>query len=88
MEREPVRGRDGSIEIRLSPYARKDSGSFYTPQELVELIVDQTLKPLVEERLEDIRDQGSGAWRRSAGRWRSAEPTCWRGWTRPRRCWS
>ena len=51
LEREPVRSADGNIEIRLDSYARKDSGSFYTPQELVDLIVDQTLKPLAEERL-------------------------------------
>ena len=51
LEREPTRTADGSIEIRPDSYARKDSGSFYTPQELVDLIVDQTLKPLAEERL-------------------------------------
>ena len=51
LEREPTRTADGGIEIRLDSYARKDSGSFYTPQELVDLIVDQTLKPLAEERL-------------------------------------
>ena len=51
MEREPVRNDDGRITIRPNPYARKDSGSFYTPQELVDLIVERTLQPLVEERL-------------------------------------
>ena len=50
LEREPVRGDDGKILIRPNPYARKDSGSFFTPQELVDLIVDRTLKPLAEER--------------------------------------
>ena len=51
LEREPVRGGEGGIVVRPNPYARKDSGSFFTPQELVDLIVDRTLKPLVEERL-------------------------------------
>ena len=51
LEREPVRDGDGKIVIRPNPYARKDSGSFFTPQELVDLIVDRTLKPLAEERL-------------------------------------
>ena len=51
LEREPVRNEDGSIEVRPNSYARKDSGSFFTPQELVDLIVDRTLKPLAEERL-------------------------------------
>ena len=51
LEQEPVRGDDGKIIMRPNPYARKDSGSFYTPQELVDLIVEKTLEPLVEERL-------------------------------------
>lgn len=52
LEREPVRAEDGSVSVRPNPFARKDSGSFYTPQELVDLIVEQTLKPLAEERLQ------------------------------------
>ena len=51
LEREPVRSAAGGVEVRLAPYARKDSGSFYTPQELVDLIVSRTLQPLAEERL-------------------------------------
>ena len=51
LEQEPVCNEDGHIEVRPNSYARKDSGSFFTPQELVDLIIDRTLKPLVEERL-------------------------------------
>ena len=51
LEREPVRDDEGKIVVRPNSYARKDSGSFYTPQELVDLIVERTLKPLAEERL-------------------------------------
>ena len=51
LEREPSRNGAGEIVIRPNPYARKDSGSFFTPQELVDLIVERTLSPLVEERL-------------------------------------
>ena len=54
LEQEPVRGDDGKIGMRPNPYARKDSGSFYTPQELVDLIVEKTLEPLVEERLKSF----------------------------------
>ncbi len=54
LEREPVRAEDGSVSVRPNPYARKDSGSFYTPQELVDLIVEQTLKPLAEDRLREF----------------------------------
>ena len=57
LERQPVLGEAGRIEIRPNPYARKDSGSFYTPQELVDLIVDHTLKPLVEERLKKFEEK-------------------------------
>ena len=49
LEREPVLD-DGGIDVRLNPYARKDSGSFYTPQELVDLVIERTLEPLVDER--------------------------------------
>ena len=59
LEREPVRGDDGKIVIRPNPYARKDSGSFFTPQELVDLIVDRTLKPLAEERLKAFEDRAA-----------------------------
>ena len=51
LEREPVWDDDGIVVARPNSYARKDSGSFFTPQELVDLIVDRTLKPLAEERL-------------------------------------
>ena len=51
LEREPSRNDAGGIVIRPNPYARKDSGSFFTPQELVDLIVERTLTPLAEERL-------------------------------------
>ncbi len=50
LEREPVRTPDGQIVVRPNSYARKDSGSFYTPQPLVDLIVERTLDPLLEER--------------------------------------
>ncbi|MDE2815335.1 MAG: hypothetical protein OXK81_01375 [Chloroflexota bacterium] len=52
LEQAPVPGADGALTLRPNPYARKDSGSFYTPQELVDLIVEKTLAPLVEERLQ------------------------------------
>ena len=57
LEQEPVRNADGEIVIRPNRYARKDSGSFFTPQDLVDLIVDRTLKPLAEERLRAFEDK-------------------------------
>lgn len=54
LEYEPVR-KDGMIEVRLNPFARKGSGSYYTPDELVALIVDQTVGALVRERRDAFR---------------------------------
>ena len=60
LEHEPVRDDNGGIVVRPNSYARKDSGSFFTPQELVDLIVDRTLKPLAEERLKAFEGQVEG----------------------------
>ncbi len=59
LEQEPVRAEGGGITMRPNPYARKDSGSFYTPQELVDLIVEKTLEPLLEERLQAFEERAA-----------------------------
>ena len=59
LERELVEIDEGGVVIRPNSYARKDTGSFYTPQELVDLIVDRTLKPLVEERLKAFEEKST-----------------------------
>lgn len=53
LEHEPIADPDApsGIEIRLNPFARKGSGSYYTPDELVQLIIERTVGPLVEERI-------------------------------------
>ena len=55
LERRPV-ARNGAVMAQLQPYARKDTGSYYTPPELVRLIVEQALGPLVQEREERFRE--------------------------------
>lgn len=45
----------GAVVVRPNLFARKGSGSYYTPDELVGLILDETLSPLIEERLESFR---------------------------------
>ena len=70
----PVRDEGGKIVIRPNPYARKDSGSFYTPQELVDLIVERTLKPLVEERLTTFEEKSRRTRARYGGPSRYAGP--------------
>ena len=42
---------DDELAIRLNPFARKGSGSYYTPDELVRLIIERTVGPLVKERM-------------------------------------
>ena len=55
LERRPV-ARNGEVMAQLQPYARKDTGSYYTPPELVRLIVEQVLGPLAQEREERFRE--------------------------------
>jgi len=53
LEYEPVAdpGAQQGIAVRPNPFSRKTSGSYYTPDELVSLIIERTVGPLVEERL-------------------------------------
>lgn len=55
LEFEIVRDDAGAVSVRPNLFARKNSGSYYTPDELVGLILDQTLEPLIAERLEGFR---------------------------------
>ena len=51
LEREVVRD-GGNIVVRPNVFARKDSGSYYTPDNLVDLIVRETVSPLADARTE------------------------------------
>ncbi len=55
IEHEVVRD-NGQITVRLNVFARKDSGSYYTPADLVGLIVRETVDPLVQARLDMFTD--------------------------------
>lgn len=57
LERELTINDEVGVTVRPNSYARKDTGSYYTPQELVDLIVDRTLNPLVEERLKAFEEK-------------------------------
>ncbi len=73
--------RDGD-EITVQPniFARKGSGSYYTPDDLVQLILTETLEPLVEERKRAFRDkitelgQGDLANHRKIGQLKRLDP--------------
>ncbi|WP_299194697.1 hypothetical protein [uncultured Erythrobacter sp.] len=49
LEFELVREDGGDLDIRPNIFARKNSGSYYTPDDLVLLILDETLAPLIED---------------------------------------
>ena len=51
LEREVVRD-GGNIVVRPNVFARKDSGSYYTPDDLVDLIVREAVGPLADARME------------------------------------
>ena len=53
LEREVVR-EDGNIVVRPNVFARKDSGSYYTPDDLVDLIVRETVGPLADSRMDSF----------------------------------
>ena len=40
----------GGVQIRLSPQVRKVGGSYYTPDELTELVIGRTLAPLLADK--------------------------------------
>ena len=51
LEHEIVR-EDGEIAVRPNVFARKGSGSYYTPDDLVGLILKETIEPLVRSRMD------------------------------------
>ena len=53
LEHEIVRD-GGEIAVRPNVSARKGSGSYYTPDDLVGLIIQETIEPLVRSRMDDF----------------------------------
>ena len=58
LEREVVR-EGGDIVVHPNVFARKDSGSYYTPDDLVDLIVRETVGPLAASRMEAFAAEAS-----------------------------
>ena len=55
LEHEVVRDADGAVGVRPNAFARKGSGSYYTPDELVRLVLAEAVEPLVADRLAAFR---------------------------------
>ena len=45
----------GAVDVRPNIFARKNSGSYYTPDDLVLLILDETLAPLIDDALDAFK---------------------------------
>ena len=58
LEHEIVRD-GGEIVVRPNVFARKGSGSYYTPDDLVGLIIKETIDPLVRSRMDDFTAKNS-----------------------------
>ncbi|WP_375207533.1 Eco57I restriction-modification methylase domain-containing protein [Hyphococcus sp.] len=56
LEHEIIR-EDGEIIVRPNIFARKGSGSYYTPDDLVGLIIDETIGPLVQACMNAFEDK-------------------------------
>ena len=53
---------DDRVEVRPNLFARKGSGSYYTPGELVHLILTETLEPLAAKVRKAFQDRISELW--------------------------
>ena len=49
----------GEIAFRPNVFARKGSGSYYTPDDLVALIIKETIEPLIQSRIDDFTAKNS-----------------------------
>ena len=58
LEHEIVRD-GGEIAVRPNVFARKGSGSYYTPDDLVGLIIKETIEPLVRSSMDDFTAKNS-----------------------------
>jgi hypothetical protein len=56
LEFELTRDDDGAVDVRPNIFARKNSGSYYTPDDLVLLILDETLEPLITDAMDAFKD--------------------------------
>ncbi|MFO1371022.1 MAG: hypothetical protein U1F42_01045 [Candidatus Competibacteraceae bacterium] len=59
----------GQIRVSLTIFARKGSGSYYTHDDLVQLLIRQTVGPLLAERADAFQEQVE-----ALGRLRSPKP--------------
>lgn len=66
LEYEVVR-EDGDVRVQPNVFARKGSGSYYTPDDLVGLILSETLQPLIARHTDAFRTRSAELEREAAG---------------------
>lgn len=49
--------KDKNVIVHPNSYARKTTGSYYTPESLVMLIIKETLEPLIEEKVNKFKSK-------------------------------
>ncbi len=54
----------GDIVVRPNIFARKESGSYYTPDDLVALIIRETIGPLADSRMEAFESEKPKIWKK------------------------
>ncbi len=59
LEQEVAAADDGHLTLRPSIFARKTTGSYYTPEELVRLILRRAIGPLLAERRQTFVDRAA-----------------------------
>lgn len=52
-----VISKNGQVVVQANTFARKGSGSYYTPDDLVDLILRETVQPLVRQCLKGFQEQ-------------------------------
>ena len=82
LEHELVRDGD-AVAVRPNIFARKGSGSYYTPDDLVGLIVEETIGPLVQARMDGFMEPAARV--PADGPPASGPSRAWRSTTPPRR---
>jgi hypothetical protein len=69
LERRLIEVADGSVEVQPSTFARKNSGSYYTHDDLVKLILSETIGPLANERIAAFDDRLQEVSGKNARNW-------------------
>jgi hypothetical protein len=59
LEQEVAADESGGLHLRPSIFARKTTGSYYTPEELVRLILRRAIDPLLAERRQAFADRAA-----------------------------